>query len=136
MPQPQTPAPPAGFVGIFWFVPDGGELRLVVDRTPLVEAEPYGEALTHPRGHYEVWEKWQRLGPAGLARAGLPPVIAWSEYEHHPRGRAVYHRPTSRFTLYADRKLQTPEFIARIADALAIPADAYDVRSDAHYRTR
>jgi hypothetical protein len=135
MPQLEATAFPIAYVGIYWFVREGGEFRLVVDRTPLAEAEPYGKALTHPRGHYEVWERWQRLGPAGLAKAGLPTAIAWSEYEHHPRGRAVYHLPTRRFTLYADRKLQTPEFIARIADVLAIPADAYDVRSDAHYRT-
>jgi hypothetical protein len=135
MPQPSATSLQAGHVGIFWGVHVDRELRLVVDRTTLAEAEPYGEALTHPRGHFEVWERWQRLGPAGLAKAGLPTAIAWSEYEHHPRGRAVYHRPTSRFILYADRKLQTPEFIARIADALAIPDGAYDVRSDAHYPT-
>ncbi len=135
MPHTDATALPPASVGIYWGVRDAGALILVVDRTPLADAEPYGEALTHPHGHFEVWESWQRLGPAGLARAGLPTAIAWSEYEHHPRGRAVYHRPTRRFTLYADRKLQTPEFIARIADALAIADGAYDVRSDAHYRT-
>lgn len=49
---------------------------LVTDLTPLAEAEPYGAFLTHPRGHYEVWEGWRRLGPAGLARRGLPVLVA------------------------------------------------------------
>lgn len=34
------------FVGIFWVI-DG---RLVIDSTPLSEAEPYGDHLTHARG--------------------------------------------------------------------------------------
>ena len=43
-------------VGIFWLV-DGKPL---IDVAPLSEAEPYGDHLTHPRGHPEVWEQWQR----------------------------------------------------------------------------
>ena len=61
-------------VGIVWGVPDGrGPLRLISDRTLLAAAETYGDHLTHPRGHHEVWEGWRRLGPAGLARPGRPP---------------------------------------------------------------
>ena len=95
--QPLAGAPS---VGIVWGVRDGaGPLLLVTDRTPLAEAEPYGDYLTHPRGHHEVWEGWRRLGPAGLARRGLPALIAWHEYEHFPRGRAVFDTGTGRFTL-------------------------------------
>lgn len=44
-------------VGIVWGVREGsGPLALVLDRTPLVAAESYGDRLTHPRGHHEVWE--------------------------------------------------------------------------------
>src|SRR4051812_44130878 len=96
-------------VGIVWGVADDDNpLRLVTDLTPLTEAEPYGECLTHPGGHYDVWERWRRLGPAALARRGLPALIAWHEYEHFPRGRVVYDVGTRRFTLYADRRLQAP----------------------------
>lgn len=92
-------------VGIVWGVRDGdGPLRLAIDSTPLVTAEPYGDFLTHPRGHHEVWEGWRRLGPAGLARRGLPAAIAWHEYEHFPRGWVVFDTRSSRFTLYTDRK--------------------------------
>ncbi len=59
-------------VGIFWGVPDGEHTVLVTDRTPLAEAEPYGDCLTHSRGHHEVWEAWRRLGATTLRRRGLP----------------------------------------------------------------
>src|SRR4051812_20965840 len=42
-------------VGIFWAVPDDrGQPTLVLDRTSVAEAEPSGDCLNHPRGHYEV----------------------------------------------------------------------------------
>ena len=124
-------------VGIVWGVRDGtGPLLLVTDRTPLAEAEPYGDYLTHPRGHHEVWEGWHRLGPAGLARRGLPALIAWHEYEHFPRGRAVFDTGTGRFTLYADRKLQAPGVLPAVLRALGLDPTRCLVRSDPHYRTR
>lgn len=55
-------------VGIVWRITDGPKtLRLVTDLTPLSQAEPYGDCLTHPAGHYDLWEDRRRLGPAGLA---------------------------------------------------------------------
>ena len=71
----------------------GGPLLLVTDHTSLAEAERYGDFLTHLRGHHDVWKRWRRLGPAGLARRGLPAAIAWHEYEHFPRGRVVFDPP-------------------------------------------
>jgi hypothetical protein len=103
MPHCDSHGLPDAFVGIFWGIPDGQTYTLVLDRTPLSEAEPYGEALTHPRGHYEVWEQWRRLGPAGLARRNLPTAIVWHEYEHFPRGRVVYRIREQHFIVYADR---------------------------------
>lgn len=67
-------------------------------------------------------------------RARLAPeVVRWSEYEEWPRGRVVFHRPTGRFTLYADRTLQTPAVIEDITRRFSLPADLTDVHSDAHY---
>ena len=120
-------------VGIVWGVSDKGRLQLVTDLTTLAEAETYGEFLTHPRGHYDVWEGWRRLGPAGLAKRGLPAAIAWNEYEHFPRGRVVFSTDTKRFTLYVDRRLQGPPALDQILRAFGLDPVQCDVRSDPHY---
>ena len=123
-------------VGIFWGVRDGPTaLHIVTDTTPLAGAESYGDFLTHPGGHYEVWEAWRRLGPAGLAARGLPRAIVWHEYEHFPRGRVVYHCPTARFTVYADRALQTDGLMTRILNAFRLERAQCDIKSDSHYRS-
>lgn len=122
-------------VGIFWGVPVvGGPLALALDRTALSEAEPYGDCLTHPRGHYEVWEAWRRQGPAGLRRRALPAAIAWHEYEECPRGRIVYDCRAKSFVIYADRRLQGPATMSGIAEAFGLIGHPYSVRSDTHYR--
>lgn len=123
-------------VGIVWGVPDGRPgLHLVTDCTPLAEAEPYGDCLTHPRGHCEVWEDWRRLGPAELKRRGLPVAIAWHEYEEFPRGRVVFHTGSFRFTLYADPKLRRASVLGGILRVFGLDPARCDVRSDPHYRT-
>ena len=123
-------------IGIFWGVRDGlAALHIVTDTTLLAGAESYGDFLTHPGGHYEVWEAWRRLGPASLAARGLPRAIAWHEYEHFPRGRVVYHCPTARFTVYADRALQADTVMTRILDAFHLERAQCDIKSDAHYRS-
>ncbi len=123
-------------VGIVWGVQDrAAPLLLVIDRTCLLEAEPYGDFLTHPRGHHEVWEGWRRLGAGGLARRGLPTLIAWHEYEHFPRGRVVFDTTVSRFTLYADRKLQVPDVLREVLCAFGLDPKRCAVRSDPHYRS-
>lgn len=120
-------------VGIFWGV--GPDLVLVTASTPLDQAEPYGNCLTHPGGHLETWEAWRALGPAGLARRGLPAAIARHEYEHFPRGRVVFHRLARRFTAYADRRLLGPGCRARILAAFRLPPARTAFATDAHYRT-
>ena len=127
----KTPEPS---VGIFWGVPEGGRTVLVTDRTPLAEAEAYGDCLTHPRGHHEVWEAWRRLGATALRRRGLPPAIVGHEYEAFPRGRVVYMRRSALFTLYADRRLQRPETITELVRLFGFAGERHVVRSDAHYR--
>ena len=75
-------------VGIYWGIIHSAEdLETITDMTNLSEAERYGEFLTHPRGHYDVWEAWRQLGPRGLTKLKLPKLIAWTEYEALPRGK-------------------------------------------------
>ena len=123
-----APTPPA--VGIFWRVND----ILVIDRSTLDEAEPYGDCIGHAAGHYERWQEWQALGIARLAATGYPELILSSEYDQWPRGRIVYEMPALRFMLYADRRLQKPGIIGALKAAFGLNQVEVIVRSDAHYR--
>lgn len=41
-----------GFVGIYWGIPNPDHSwSILTDKSSLAEAEPYGDFLTHPRGH-------------------------------------------------------------------------------------
>jgi len=132
---PHRPGPAAAHVGIFWQVPDAaGEPRLLVDAEPLLAAEPYGDFLTHPRGHYDVWTNWQRRGIPFLKAQGWPLTILTYEYETFPRGRVVLHVPANTFWIYADRRLQTPTSIAEIKSALGLADETCLIKSDDHYR--
>ncbi len=127
---PTPPASPEPCVGIFWRV--GGVL--VVDRSTLAEAEPYGDHLTHAAGHYERWAHWRKLGASRSAALGLPRQIAVTEYDEWPRGRIVYEKPAQRFVIYADRRLQAPDVIAAVKTAFGLGGSEAVVKSDLHYR--
>jgi hypothetical protein len=125
-----------GCVGIFWGIPDSRHSWVfLTDSSPLAEAEPYGDFLTHPRGHYDVWEKWQKLSATELHRRAIPPTVAYHEYEDFPRGRIVYQIKSGQFIVYADRRLQHPDLLREIANLFALAPGTFVVRSDAHYRT-
>jgi hypothetical protein len=122
-------------VGIYWGVIHSiNDLELITDMTSLSEAERYGEFLTHPRGHYDVWEAWRRSGSRGLAKLKLPKLIAWTEYETLPRGRVVYNIAAKHFIIYADRRLQQASYIRQIADSFRLSSSSFSTASDAHYR--
>ena len=115
----KTPQPR---VGIFWVV--GG--KPLIDSTSLSEAEPYADHLTHPRGHPEVWEQYQRAGA----------VPADMEYEESPRGRVMCNSKTQRFTLLADRCiLRDKNVVRRIMSELKLPRNT-ETDTDSHYRCR
>lgn len=122
-------------VGIFWFVPANIHdlSALVTDMTPIAEASDYAGLKTHDRGHYEYWSSLARLGPRGLRLQGLPRVIATAEYETYPRGRIVYDPSRAHFTIYADRQLHKPTYIAWITALFDIPDGGYSVEGDQHY---
>lgn len=129
-----------GRVGIFWGIRSSASASkkfvIVTDETTLDSAEPYDKFLTHPRGHYDVWETWQRLGVSGLKRRRLPEAIAWREYEDFPRGRIVFDTQAARFTVYADKRLQNEEAMSDILATFGLTDASYVIESDAHYRSR
>jgi hypothetical protein len=107
---------------------------VVLERSTLDEAEPYGDYLTHPVGHHERWEEWQGLGKTGLSALGCRAIIAITEYEEWPRGSIVYEETMDFFVIYADKRLQNPETIGLVKTAFGLGnADAI-VRSDDLYR--
>ena len=107
-------------VGIFWLL-NGTP---IIDSAPLSEAEPYGDHLTHPRGHAAVWEQYQRVGT----------VPAEMEYEEAPRGRVMYNTKTRRFTFLADRCiLRDKNVVRRIMSELTLPRNT-ETDTDSHYR--
>ena len=125
-----------GSVGIFWGIRErGSSWTILVDATSLAEAEAYGEFLTHPRGHYEIWTQWQKTRIAPVASRFILQAIADHEYEFFPRGRIVFNVGTGSFILYADRRVQQPSTIARIASEFGLAAGTFTVRSDEHYRS-
>ena len=107
-------------VGIFWLV-DG---KTLIDSTSLSEAELYGDHLTHPRGHAEVWEQYQRAGA----------VPADMEYEESPRGRVNYNAKTRQFMFLADRCiLRDKGIVRRIMSEMGLPQKT-TTDTDSHYR--
>ena len=75
------------YVGVFWILqPDGRSVDLLAHRCPLSKAERYGDKLTCAHSHYEIWEKWRRVGVVGAVKSG----IEFYEYEEWPRGRVVH----------------------------------------------
>jgi hypothetical protein len=91
------PAPPRRKkqprVGIFWLV--GG--KLVIDSLPLSEAEPYGDHLTYPRSHLEVWTLFQKKGTA-------PSNLEYEEPTSRSRG--VQHKDP---TIHRPRRQMHPD---------------------------
>ena len=116
-------------VGIFWKIDD----ILLLDRSPLSQAELYGDCLTHPDGHYQQWEGWRRLGARHLRALEYPTVIATTEYEAWPRGRIVYDRPQALFIIYADRRLHAQALVDALVAAFGLLDQNWRVMSDAHY---
>lgn len=107
-------------VGIFWLVDD----QLLIHMTRLSRAERYGNCLTYPGSHIDVWRRYHHSGK-------IPRDI---EYEELPRGRVVYETGTQQFTVLADQCiLKRKAWIERIKKTLRLPKDL-TVRTDPHYQ--
>lgn len=124
------------FVGIFWAVQQKGSAPILLDhRCMISQAEPYGDMLTCPHGHYEVWEQWRKT--TSKDRSGLDSLIATDEYEEWPRGRIVYSSPHDRFVIYADEQiLSRPNLLTIIYERFGLKSDQTRVtkpKRDTHY---
>ncbi|MGA2985370.1 MAG: hypothetical protein ABSG32_16275 [Terriglobia bacterium] len=108
-------------VGIFWLL-DG---KLIADSTPVSDAEPYADGMTHPRSHIEQWAELQRTGQ-------VPDIV---EYEEPPRGRVSYYPQRDEFVLYADPCILAKKRLVRqIMVALNLPEKRTTTSKDSHYR--
>jgi hypothetical protein len=122
-------------VGVLWLATQAsGEHVLIVSRTLLSGAETYGDCLTDPRGHAELWESWNKVARNQPARFGIPPAITVTEYDDHPRGRVIYHRPTQQFWVFIDPRLHRGHIIQQIVRTFRIPRRKFWIRWDEHYR--
>jgi hypothetical protein len=107
-------------VGIFWLFKG----KLIIDSTPLSDAEPYGDSLGHAIGHIDHWAVLQK-------RAAVPSEV---EYEEPPRGRVVYDKREARFHLLADRCiLAHKDLIEKIKHELNLPENT-KLGTDLQYR--
>jgi hypothetical protein len=107
-------------VCIFWLV----KRKLIIDSTPVSQAEAYGDHLGHPTSHVDHWSKLQRSGI----------VPAETEYEEPPRGRVGYDKREERFWLRADRCiLRNKALVRRIMAAMNLPFNT-KIETDPHYR--
>jgi hypothetical protein len=107
-------------VGIFSFFFDG---KLIVDSTPLSQAEQYANALTHPKGHPRSWAKWQT---SGLVPADI-------EYDEIPRGRVAKDTFHDQFIVFRDRCIPM-KAIRQIISRMHLPKDTTIVAFDPRYR--
>ena len=107
-------------VGIFWLIGD----RLILDMSPLSEAEPYGDCLGHRTSHIDYWTAQQCLGT----------VSREIEYEEPPRGRVVFNKRTQRFALYADRCiLKRKAVVKRIMEVMHLSTSQTNIGTDGHF---
>ena len=127
--------PPVGAVGIFWAIQEPGKPAILLDhRCLLGDAETYGDMLTCPHGHYDLWERWRKV--AGEIPDIARPLVAASEYEEWPRGRIVYDTVEQQFTCYADAKiLGRGDLLAAIHERFGLPSKRTTLKWDNHYRS-
>ena len=107
-------------VGIFWLY--GG--KLIIDSTPLSEAEPDFGKLGHATGHKDYWTALQERG-------ALPIEV---EYDESPRGRVGYNVKKMAFFMLADQCIIDDAWtVQMIIAALHLPEDTEPL-PDSHYR--
>jgi hypothetical protein len=119
------------YVGPYWFVrDDSGRVLLMAHRCALAQAEQYGDFLTCPHGHYDVWERWRASSPTGRIAA----IVRDYKYEEWPRGRVVFNSIQGQFIVYADRQISQDE-LQRVLEYFGIPTGRVVSMRDGHYQS-
>jgi hypothetical protein len=122
--------PKNAYVGPYWLVrDDSGRVLLMAHRCTLAEAEEYGEFLTCPHGHYDLWEGWRAACPM----ENVVGVLADSEYEEWPRGRVVFNAVHGQFIVYADQQISEDD-LPRVLEHFGVPEGCVVFMRDSHYR--
>ncbi len=120
-----------GRVGVFWFVESApGQRVLLLHRCQPCDVEAYGDMLTCPHGHYQLWENWRR-------RLSAPPpvqrLVREHEYEEWPRGRVVFDTARQRFIVFGDGQVYRHRLHDAVATAFGLPTEGTRFLRDAHY---
>jgi len=125
--------PKGAYVGPYWFVQDGsGRIRMIAHRCALADAEEYGDFLTCPHGHYDLWESWR----TGAAPEGMTAIVRDAEYEEWPRGRVVFNFVQRHFIVHGDRQVFAHDLQNRVVEYFGIPADgSVEFTKDGHYQS-
>lgn len=124
--------PKDAYVGPYWFVRDcSRNVALKAHRCAFANAEQYGDFLTCPHGHCEIWEGGRTGGPGDR----IADVLSQSEYEEWPRGRVVFHSVRGQFIVYGDAQIFAHELQDRVLEHFGIPAEGAVFMRDDHYRS-
>jgi len=106
-----------GRVGLF-FVVNG---VLLPHTCPLLDSESYGDFLTYPESHDDVWQReYYRKYHV--------------DFDYYPRGRVVYNQKVKIFTMFIDRDLDKPEILAEIIHSFGLDGSGCKVDYDEHYQ--
>jgi hypothetical protein len=93
--------------------------------TPLTESEEYGDCLTSPHPHIELWEELQQNGF----------VRADDEYHEWARAHVIYDRVQEKFFLYADPCiLSEQQYVDAIVESCGLSNEQVEKTTDADYR--
>ena len=118
-------------VGPFWFIRTDSGVILIARPCPLGDAETYGDFLTGPDGHYNLWEGWR----TGQAPEGLTSIVRDFEYEEWPRGRVVFNFVRNVFILYGDKQIFKHKLQHRVLEHFGIATAQVEFSSDGHYQS-
>ena len=103
-------------VGLFFVV----KSKLIFENISIHSAEKYGDFLIYTSSHYDVWiTKYEKT--------------YHKSYDFYPRGRVVFHQPTSEYVIYADQCISN-NMLLSIQTSFGLIDKQFRIdQSDLHY---